>query len=94
MLDLQKIRDIHQQKKNFRLATFSKILEMICKIVELKALDGETYCLYEVPEFIIGEPIYDLLECCEYLVTELKKFKFSDVSFYAPNVIFLKWRLD
>jgi hypothetical protein len=94
MLDLEKIKQIHRQKKDFKIETYTKILQMICKTVELNALNGETMCLYEVPEFILGETNYDLNECCLYLVKELKRHKFQDVSYYEPNVIYLTWKLD
>lgn len=94
MLNLDKIREEHKQKKRFRIETYNKIFNLITKLVELKAKNGETFCLYEVPEFILGELAYDIEECCNYLITELKKIKFQDVSFYAPNIIFLKWTLD
>lgn len=95
MLNLDKIKEMHRRKKDFRIDTYSKILEMICKSVELKAMNGEEFCLYEVPEFILGESNYDLTECCNHLLGELKKYHhFSDVSYYPPNVIYLSWKLD
>lgn len=94
MLNLDKIREFHLKKKNFRIETYTKILQIICKTVELKAINGEKICLYEVPEFILGEPNYNLKDCCEYLVKELKKLIFKDVSYYPPNVIYLEWKLD
>lgn len=94
MLDLEKIKLLHKQKKNFRIETYIKILQMVIKMIEMTAITGESCCLYEVPEFILGEPNYDIKECCEYIVKELKKHKLQDVSYYEPNVIFITWKFD
>ena len=50
-------------------------MDIILKTVEMKALDGILYHLYEVPEFILGEPNYNIVDCCNYITCELKKEK-------------------
>jgi len=88
------IRQYYSIKKSFRVECFKKILDIIMKKIEIKALSGDTFLLYEIPEFILGEPSYDIKECSEYLMKELKKHSFlKDVSFYEPNVMFIAWTL-
>jgi len=89
------IKEYYDVKKSFRKECYNKMLDFIVRKIENKALNGETYMLYEIPEFILGEPPYEINECSKYLMKELKKHSFlKDVSFYPPNVIFIGWKLD
>lgn len=91
---IDKIKEYYQLKKSFRVDTYKKMVTLIMKNIEIKAMNEETFYLYEIPEFILGEPTYDIKECSDFLVKELKKHKFTDVSYYEPNVIYISWKLD
>ena len=43
-----------------------------------------------VPEFIVGQPIYDKGECLGYLVTQLEQNGFF-VKYVHPNTLFVSW---
>ena len=47
-------------------------------------------CIYEVPGFIIGVPIYDIEELKEYLVSSLNKNGFI-LKQFPPNWIYISW---
>lgn len=94
MINIDKIKEHHLKIKNFKKSAYNKILEMILRMVEMKAIDNNEFCIYEVPDFLLGETNYNLKECCDYLIEKLKENKyFIDVSHYEPNIIFLKWKL-
>ena len=48
------------------------------------------YCWYSIPEFIIGLPMYSLIECKEYIENKLKKNGFK-IEFFEPNIILVTW---
>jgi len=94
MINIAKIKEHHLRIQNLKINTYNKILEMIIKFIEMRAIDNYEYCIYEVPEFILGETEYELVDCCKYLIDKLKENSyFEDVSFYDPNIIYLKWKL-
>ena len=50
------------------------------------------YCFYQIPEFIIGTPIYDINELKEYLINSLKKDRFK-LLYIDPNWLFISWQI-
>ena len=88
-----KIKEYYETKKGYRIETYKKMLSIILKNVETTAYNEKTVYVYEIPEFVLGEPTYDITECAEYLVRKLKDYKFKDVSFYKPSVIYIEWEI-
>tara|TARA_B100000035_G_C20998352_1_gene553606 strand:+ start:841 stop:1170 length:330 start_codon:yes stop_codon:yes gene_type:complete len=46
--------------------------------------------MYKVPEFVVGMPIYNGLECVKYVVRALKKNGFY-VKYTHPNLLYISW---
>ena len=49
-----------------------------------------TYCFYQIPEFIIGTPIFDITELRTYIMNSLKKDGFEYL-YVEPNWLFISW---
>lgn len=47
-------------------------------------------CFCEIPEFIIGYPLYDLNECIQYCMNILIKKGFS-IQYIFPRVLYISW---
>lgn len=88
-----KIKEYYELKKRFRVETYKKMLDIILKNVEIAAYEEQKVYVYEIPEYVLGETAYDIQECADYLVKELKRYKFKDVSFYTPNVLYIEWEI-
>lgn len=50
---------------------------------------SETF--YKIEEFIYGKPEYDMEECIDFLLIELKKLSF-DIIMYDKNTLFISWK--
>ena len=50
----------------------------------------KTYCFYQIPEFIIGTPIYDINEMRKYVINSLKTNGFK-IMYVEPNWLFISW---
>ena len=72
---------------------FDKILEMCYNNIKRNADKSQLFCLFEVPEFVIGMPLYDLNECITYLVEKLKNSEFL-VKYYFPKVLYISWNIN
>ena len=90
------IDDLYEKKQRRdlkQLSIFNKILNMIHKRIEYTAknkYNKDTHIWYLVPEYLVGEPIYDKGECLGYLVTELENNGFH-VKYVHPNTLFVSW---
>jgi hypothetical protein len=78
------------RKKEMRVKVFSKILgKCHCKIKE--AAKNELYlCHYNVPEYVVGLPIYNISDCIEYVVGQLEENGFVVEHVYSKYII-ISW---
>jgi hypothetical protein len=83
---------IKQQKdrENRKVLTFDKIFTLVEKKISLASAGDFYYTWYQVPEFLVGLPMYSLDECQKYIRERLKKNGF-DTEFYQPNILFISW---
>jgi hypothetical protein len=70
--------------------TYKKILERINSKIKTTSVSNNKGCWYEVPEFILGLPIYKMNECVEYIMKKLKNNGFT-VTLINNNVIIISW---
>ena len=87
LIKQQKERD--ERKK----ITFNKVFLKIEKKIILASAANYYYCWYSIPEFIIGLPMYSLIECKEYIELTLKKDGFK-IEFFEPNIILVNWFVE
>ena len=83
----QKRRDLKQ------LSIFNKILKRVHNRINHTAKSKkiqEDFIWFSVPEYLIGEPIYDKGDCIGYVVSQLEKNGFF-VKYVHPNTLFISW---
>ena len=51
-----------------------------------------TYCIYQIPEFVIGIPLYDIIELRNYVMNSLKTNGF-EILYIEPNWLFIYWNV-
>lgn len=79
-----------QEKRQKHIETFNEILVKCSSKMKL-ALDKDlTGVYFEVPEFIIGKPVYRLNDCIEYLNNTLAARGFN-VTYCFPRVLYVSW---
>ena len=54
------------------------------------AARSDTVCMFQIPPYIIGMPLYDPAQCCGYVIQRLKNEGFH-VQYGHPNVLFIRW---
>ena len=90
------IDDLYEKKQRHdlkQISIFNKILGRIHKRIKhtsVKKRHTENFIWFLVPEYIVGEPIYDKGDCIGYLVTQLEKNGFH-VKYMHPNTLFISW---
>lgn len=93
---MKNARDVSQiiiAKKNKFMECFEKVIE-ICQVQITRAAENNfTHCIFEVPTFILGYPIYDINECIVYVLKRLKENDYQ-VSYFFPNIIYIMWPVE
>lgn len=87
------IRTLYHREKNrddHRQELYDTIVRKVHHRVQTVALRKETQCLFEVPQFILGTPLYDPFQCTGYVIQTLKAQGFL-VQYYHPNVLHINW---
>ena len=85
------IKEQQTRKKN-KEQIFDKIYSRIENKV-VKASNNNLFeCYYEIPEFILNIPLYNLQDCKLYILHKLKHNEFNASSF-SDNVIYISWKL-
>ena len=82
-----------QQKQSKRQEAFEVILEQCYKKIQkcIQVTRNIFECFFEVPEFLIGYPLYDLNECLGYCYSILVNKGFQ-VQYIFPRVLFISWK--
>ena len=79
-----------QKREKIKIETFKKVYKTVEKKIILASASDFYHVWYEVPEFILGLPTYNLKECIEYIEERLAENQFESES-YQPNILLIKW---
>ena len=82
---------IHE-KNIKRLEHFDNILKKIHSRIRCCAQKEETYCFFQIPEFIFGVPLYNINDLRKYLIDSLEKNGFK-MLYVDPNWLFISWEV-
>jgi len=78
------------RKNEMRRECFDKIVDMCVKKIVRGAALNMTQCFFEVPEFVLGFPLYDINECILYVIKGLQGAGYV-VKYFFPRVIHVSW---
>lgn len=79
-----------EEKNNMRKEYYKKVYKRVeKKIVQVNSVN-ESQCWYEIPEFILGIPLYSFEDCKQYLINRLQKNGFK-TNMLNNNTIFIDW---
>lgn len=93
MLNIDELKKYNEERRKLKYEPYKLILNMICnKIKESSMLLGNNYCIYQVPEFILGYTTYDVIDCTKWLKKKLIKMKINDVEIMENNIIVMIWK--
>jgi len=89
-LNINDLYDTINSKNKVRMEKFNMILGKIHSRIKYNANLERTYCFFQIPEFIIGVPLYNVLDLKNYLINSLKKNGFY-ILYVEPNWLFINW---
>lgn len=89
--DLNRLID---QRKHERSAVFHAIFEMITKKIVKYASNQKYRCIFEVPDFVLGFPLYSITDALKYLLDRLRNDCKLHVKYYFPKVLYISWCMN
>ena len=91
-ISLHNIQNLYDTKQNKKKELYNKIFLRAINLIKESAQLGKNMCMYQIPELILGIPIYNVQECLLYIQGILISKKFNIV-IAKPNIIFIFWQL-
>ena len=88
-----RMNDLYNKKneKNLkRLEIYDSVLVKCHERIKYNSNFEKTYCFYQIPEFIIGVPLYNINEMRKYIINSLKTNGFN-ILYIDPNWLFISW---
>lgn len=96
MTEKVNLDDLYKTKKNtfdHKIKIYDKILNRIHKKIKTTARNRNSgcFCMYVIPEFILGIPKYDINLCTTHIIDKLEKNGFK-IKYTHPNLLFISWQ--
>ena len=86
----KEIQKIHNEKLLARLKYYDRLLNKCFVKIRKSVSNDNTYCLFAVPEYVMGFPLYNTQQCIYYIMNKLKNNGF-DSQYIPPNIMFISW---
>lgn len=89
-LNINDIASNNEKRNEKRRECFDKVLEQCYKRVEKSAKLDNIGCFFDVPEFVIGYPLFSLNECILHVYNKLVQNGFQ-VQYIFPRILYVSW---
>ena len=88
--------DLYKQQKiteDHKLKIYQKILTRIHNKIKYtsRIRNNNKFCVYVLPEFILGVPRYDINTCTMYIIEKLTDNGFQ-IKYTHPNLLWISWQ--
>mgnify|MGYP006129307197 FL=1 len=91
-IDMKELYSTINQKTLKRMELYDSILQKCHSRILYNSGLQRTYCFYQIPEFVIGTPLYDIIELRNYVMNSLKTNGF-EILYVEPNWLFIYWNI-
>lgn len=91
-IDMKELYSTINAKTLRRMELYDSILKKCHSRILYNSNLQRTYCFYQIPEFVIGVPLYDVIELRKYIMNSLKTNGF-DLLYIEPNWLFIYWNV-
>ena len=91
-LNINSLYETMYERNLKRYEKFDDILRRLHNRIKYNAKNEKTFCFFQIPEFIIGVPLYNIEDLKEYLMKSLQKDGFQYM-YVDPNWLFVTWEL-
>ena len=92
-LNIDELYETIDEKNNKRLEKFDGILKKIHTRIKYYSKLERTFCFFQIPEFIIGVPLYNVSDLRNYIINSLKRNGFY-ILYIDPNWLYISWSVE
>ena len=89
-LDINSLFETTNHKTLKRLETYDRILKQCHTRIKYYSKFERTTCFFAIPEFIIGVPLFNVVELRTYMMNSLTKNGFK-LMYLHPNWLMIDW---
>lgn len=91
MINIHELNRRRREKKKRDAEIYKRVLKRCHVRIRMSAHNLDTKCVYTVPQYIPGLPLYSLLDCIRFLKTNLRDngFKVKSIGF---DQLYISWR--
>ena len=92
-ISLYELYSLKKKKEENKSVSFDKILEICHAKIKKVAEAGGMNVFFEVPNLVIGLPLYNINKCIEYIVDCLRKngLLVQIIPYPNNNIIYISW---
>jgi hypothetical protein len=80
------------KKEAVKYKTYESVLKLCYQKIKRYAENFKMGCLYEIPKFVIGTPLYEFDKLKQYILNSLKKKGFY-IKMLNESIIYISWDL-
>ena len=91
-LNMKDLYSTINEKTLKRMEIYDDVLKKCHHRIKYNSSLERTYCFFQIPEFIIGVPLYDITELRNYVMNSLKTNGF-EILYVEPNWLFIYWNV-
>ena len=92
-LNLDELYERSRETSQTKVKTYQKILARIHSRIKAvsRQRNNNKFCMFVIPEFILGIPRYDIAECTNFVIEKLTENGFQ-IKYTYPNLLFISWQ--
>lgn len=90
-LNIFELQSSIDKKKTHRTTVFDQVLERCHRKIVIAAQKEFYECIYDVPHYVAGLPLFNVNNCINHIVDQLKLNGF-EVTYYFPKTLLISWR--
>ena len=90
MINLYKLRSVERHRTNIKKLTYRRLLNRCHRHIKFYAKKAHTECIFEVPEYVAGLPLYNHRKAYDYIFNKLIKNKLKAIQL-SNSFIYISW---
>ena len=75
-----------KKKEKKKIETYNKILSGCNRKIKWCNSNNKFECYFEIPQFFMGSPLYNIEECAYFIIQKLQIQKFKTF-YYSPDIL-------
>jgi hypothetical protein len=88
------LNNLVNQRRADKEVVFEHILKTCLQRVVKSAKNQKYRCVYEVPDFVLGFPLYRLNDAILYVVKRLENDCHLHTQYIFPRIVYISWDMD